>query len=109
MARKLNKLEGILSGGSSGANMVGAMMAAKQLKAGQNCVVILPDGVRNYITKFMNDKWMLDKKCIDSIPEITNYYPINTFDITKVYNPEAPPDQYFQKISEPWPKTVNFK
>ena len=108
MARKLNRLEGILSGGSSGANMVGAMRAAKRLKPGQNCVVILPDGVRNYITKFLDDKWMLNKKYLDSIPEMEKYYPEKTFDITKVYNPEMPPEHDFQKVAEPWPKIENF-
>lgn len=38
--------------------MVVALKAAKQLKEGQNCVVILPDGVRNYMTKFISDSWM---------------------------------------------------
>lgn len=44
MARKLNLKEGILSGGSSGAILAGALKSAKSLKKGQNCVVILPDG-----------------------------------------------------------------
>lgn len=44
MARELNRKEGILSGGSSGAILAGALKAAKELKKGQNCVVILPDG-----------------------------------------------------------------
>lgn len=37
--------------------MVG-LEAAKSLKEGQKCVVILPDGVRNYMTKFISDSWM---------------------------------------------------
>ncbi|KAE9552988.1 hypothetical protein FO519_003792 [Halicephalobus sp. NKZ332] len=61
MARRLNKEEGLLSGGSSGANMVGAMRQAKKLKKGEKCVVILPDGVRNYLTKFVSDDWMIEK------------------------------------------------
>ena len=28
-----------------------------ELKEGQNCVVIIPDGVRNYMSKFMDSKW----------------------------------------------------
>lgn len=109
MARKLNKMEGILSGGSSGANMVGAMRAAKCLKAGQNCVVMLPDGVRNYITKFLSDKWMLEKKCMDKEETTKNFYPKETFDINKVYDPEMEPNHDFQKVAEPWPKTDNFR
>lgn len=44
MAREINLKEGILSGGSSGAILVGALKSAKSLKKGQNCVVIFPDG-----------------------------------------------------------------
>lgn len=58
MARRLIKEEGLLVGGSCGATMVGALKAAAQLKEGQNCVVILSDGVRNYMTKFVDSKWM---------------------------------------------------
>lgn len=31
---------------------------AKSLKPGQKCVVLLPDSVRNYMSKFLNDDWM---------------------------------------------------
>ena len=40
--------------------MYAALQAAARLKAGQNCVVVLPDGIRNYMTKFVDDKWMRD-------------------------------------------------
>ncbi|KAL1232319.1 Cystathionine beta-synthase [Trichinella spiralis] len=46
-------------GGSSGANVWAALQKAKELKEGQRCVVILPDGVRNYMTKFLCEKWMI--------------------------------------------------
>lgn len=58
MARRLIREEGLLCGGSSGSTMWGALQAAKDLKAGQNCVVILSDGVRNYMTKFVEPEWM---------------------------------------------------
>lgn len=58
MARRLIKEEGLLCGGSCGATMVAALKAASQLKNGQNCLVILADGIRNYMTKFPNDSWM---------------------------------------------------
>ena len=38
--------------------MWAACTAAKTLKEGQRCVVVLPDGVRNYMTKLLNDQWM---------------------------------------------------
>jgi cystathionine beta-synthase len=62
MARRLIREEGLLVGGSSGSVMFAALRAARQLKAGQNCVVILPDGVRNYMTKFIDDRWMRENK-----------------------------------------------
>uniref|UniRef100_A0A6B2L2M6 Cystathionine beta-synthase n=1 Tax=Arcella intermedia TaxID=1963864 RepID=A0A6B2L2M6_9EUKA len=58
MARRLIKEEGLLVGGSSGTAMSAAVRAAKQLKKGQRCLVILPDSVRNYMSKFLNDNWM---------------------------------------------------
>lgn len=58
LARRLISEEGILSGGSSGAALYAALQAAKELKEGQKCVVVLPDGIRNYMTKFVSDNWM---------------------------------------------------
>lgn len=58
MARRLIREEGLLVGGSSGATMTGALQAATELAEGQNCVVILSDGVRNYMTKFVDPEWM---------------------------------------------------
>uniref|UniRef100_A0A8D8HI56 Cystathionine beta-synthase n=2 Tax=Culex pipiens TaxID=7175 RepID=A0A8D8HI56_CULPI len=58
MARRLIAEEGFLCGGSSGGNVAVALEAAKDLKEGQNCVVILPDNIRNYLTKFVSDNWM---------------------------------------------------
>lgn len=58
MARELIKEEGLLVGGSSGAAMWGALQAAKSLSKGQKCLVILPDSIRNYMSKFPVDAWM---------------------------------------------------
>jgi len=61
MARRLIKEEGLLCGGSSGTAMVAALQSAKNLKHGQKCLVLLPDGIRNYMTKFPNDDWMKEQ------------------------------------------------
>ncbi|KAM8975795.1 cystathionine beta-synthase isoform 1-T1 [Pelodytes ibericus] len=61
MARALIREEGLLCGGSSGSAMFAAIEAAKELNEGQRCVVILPDSVRNYMSKFLSDKWMKQK------------------------------------------------
>ena len=58
MARRLIREEGILCGGSSGTAVAAAIQAAKELGPGKRCVVLLPDSVRNYMTKFLNDDWM---------------------------------------------------
>lgn len=66
MARRLIREEGLLCGGSSGTAMSIAVKAAKSLKKGQRCVVMLPDGVRNYMTKFLSDQWMMDRDLLDA-------------------------------------------
>jgi len=61
MARRLIKEEGLLIGGSSGGAVWAAFQVAKKLKAGQRCLVILPDSIRNYLTKFVDDNWMREQ------------------------------------------------
>ena len=58
MARRLIREEGLLCGGSSGSAMVAALQTAKNLNKEEKCLVLLPDGVRNYMSKFPNDDWM---------------------------------------------------
>ncbi|XP_037686931.1 cystathionine beta-synthase isoform X2 [Choloepus didactylus] len=60
-ARMLIAQEGLLCGGSAGSAMSVAVKAARELREGQRCVVILPDSVRNYMSKFLSDRWMLQK------------------------------------------------
>lgn len=60
-ARMLIAQEGLLCGGSAGSAMAVAVKAAQELQEGQRCVVILPDSVRNYMSKFLSDRWMLQK------------------------------------------------
>lgn len=58
MARRLIKEEGLLVGGSSGGAAWAACQAARTLNKNQRCLVILPDSIRNYMTKFPDDAWM---------------------------------------------------
>ena len=58
MARKIIKEEGLLIGGSSGGAVWAAIQAAKSLKENEKCLVILPDSIRNYLSKFADDEWM---------------------------------------------------
>ena len=61
MARRLIREEGLLCGGSCGAAMTAALQAAKTLKKGQRCLVVLPDSIRNYLTKFVDNNWMREQ------------------------------------------------
>ena len=61
VARRLIKEEGLLCGGSSGTVVWAAFQAAKDLNANQKCLCILADGIRNYMGKFVSDKWMKEK------------------------------------------------
>ena len=61
MARRLIKEEGFLCGGSCGSAMVAALKSAKHLDKNKKCLVVLPDSIRNYMTKFPNDQWMKDQ------------------------------------------------
>lgn len=63
-ARALIREEGLLIGGSCGSAMFAALKAAKSLKKGQNCLVILPDSIRNYMRKFLSDDWMKENDLI---------------------------------------------
>lgn len=58
MARRLIREEGLLCGGSCGATMVAALKAASILEDSQNCLIILADSIRNYMTKFPSNEWM---------------------------------------------------
>jgi cystathionine beta-synthase/cysteine synthase A len=58
-SRRLIQEEGLLVGGSCGAATWAALEAAKELKSNQKCLVILPDSIRNYLSKFANDDWMI--------------------------------------------------
>jgi len=58
MARRLIRQEGLLCGGSSGSAIWAALQVARRIGPGKRFVIILPDSVRNYMTKFLDDQWM---------------------------------------------------
>lgn len=71
IARRLIAEEGLLIGGSCGAAMSAALIAAKSLKKGQRCLVLLPDSIRNYLTKYADDRWMEEHHFADNQHEKT--------------------------------------
>ncbi|KAG2389636.1 hypothetical protein C9374_014196 [Naegleria lovaniensis] len=70
MARELIREEGLLCGGSSGTAMYAAVEAAKKLGLGpdKRVVVLLPDSIRNYLSKFLNDDWMIQRQFMEGDP-----------------------------------------
>ncbi len=58
VARQLIKEEGLLVGGSSGGAVWASLQCAKDLARNQKCLVLLPDSIRNYLSKFVNNEWM---------------------------------------------------
>ena len=65
VARRLIRDEGLLCGGSSGSAAWAALRLAAELGPDQRCVVVLPDNIRNYMTKFVDDKWMKDNHFVE--------------------------------------------
>jgi len=65
MARKLIRQEGLLVGGSSGSNVWAACEVAKRMEPGQRVLTFLCDSIRNYLTKFVDDKWMRDNHFLE--------------------------------------------
>ncbi|KAL2264257.1 hypothetical protein VTK26DRAFT_9033 [Humicola hyalothermophila] len=60
LARRLIAEEGLLVGGSSGSAMSAMVRAVKDLGLGKGdvVVVVLPDSIRSYLTKFADDDWL---------------------------------------------------
>ena len=58
MTRELARREGIFTGGSGGAAVVGAIKYAKSLREPKNILVLLPDSAQKYLSKIFNDEWM---------------------------------------------------
>lgn len=72
MSRRLIREEGLLCGGSSGAAVHAAVKEAKRqgLGAGKRCVVLLPDSVRNYMSKYLSDEWMYEHGFVDACTQV---------------------------------------
>jgi len=66
MARRLIRHEGLLVGGSSGSAVWAALEVAKRMGPGKRVVTLLPDSVRNYMTKFLDDRWMRENGFTES-------------------------------------------
>ncbi|MEN9826338.1 MAG: hypothetical protein RI953_2083 [Pseudomonadota bacterium] len=57
-ARRAMREEGFLCGGSCGSALMAAAKIIPTLKRGSRVVVLLPDGIRNYMSKFADNNWL---------------------------------------------------
>jgi cystathionine beta-synthase len=71
-ARQMIRQEGLLVGGSSGSAVWAALQICKELGPGKRVVVILPDSIRNYLTKFVDDRWMRQQGFVKNDWEMGN-------------------------------------
>jgi cysteine synthase A len=60
MVKRLAVEEGILGGGSAGANVAAAMQVARKLGSGKRVVTLIPDAAERYISKGIFSKWKID-------------------------------------------------
>jgi len=65
MARRVIREEGLLIGGSSGSAVCGTLKALEFYPDAKKVLTILPDSIRNYLTKFVNDDWMRQHGFLD--------------------------------------------
>jgi cystathionine beta-synthase len=73
LARRLIAEEGLLVGGSSGSAMAAMARGVRDLKLGRGdvVVVILPDSIRSYLSKFVDDDWLAVNNLLSPTPPHT--------------------------------------
>ncbi|KAL9636165.1 MAG: hypothetical protein Q9204_002365 [Flavoplaca sp. TL-2023a] len=72
-ARRLIAEEGLLVGGSSGSAIAAMVKSVKDLGLGRDdtVVVILPDSIRSYLSKFVDDDWLAANDLLPPTPPPT--------------------------------------
>jgi cystathionine beta-synthase len=73
-ARRLIAEEGLLVGGSSGSAIAAMVKGVKELGLGKGdvVVVILPDSIRSYLSKFVDDDWLAANNLLPPTPPTTS-------------------------------------
>ncbi|OAA71793.1 cystathionine beta-synthase [Akanthomyces lecanii RCEF 1005] len=81
LARRLIAEEGLLVGGSSGSAMAAMLKAVRDygFKKGDVVVVVLPDSIRSYLSKFADDDWLA----------ANNLLPVNGIEVASVTAPNG--------------------
>jgi len=67
MVARLAKIEGLLCGSSSGANVAAALQVAERLGRGKRVATIIPDGAERYMSKGIFSKWREQEEKPDSV------------------------------------------
>src|SRR6185437_10265723 len=60
-ARRMAREEGLLVGGSAGSTVWGGIEVARKLGPDARVLTILPDSGRSYLSKFLDDNWLLER------------------------------------------------
>jgi cysteine synthase A len=55
MVKQLARVEGVLAGSSSGANVFAALQVAKELGPGRRVITVVPDSAERYLSKGILD------------------------------------------------------
>ena len=66
LARRLIREEGLLVGGSSGTAMWAMLEVLPRYPDTCKALVLLPDSIRNYLSKFVSDDWMREHGFLDA-------------------------------------------
>ncbi|KAJ2895783.1 hypothetical protein MKZ38_006176 [Zalerion maritima] len=95
-ARRLIAEEGLLVGGSSGSAMAAMVRAVRDLGLGKEdtVVVVLPDSIRSYLSKFADDDWLAANDLLPPELEVTNGAPLSA---------EEEKKKRTRRPSEPYP------
>ena len=71
--RALARQEGIYTGGSGGAAVLGAIKYAEKMDREMNIVVLLPDSFVRYLNKIFDDEWMRENGFLDPEEHLDQY------------------------------------
>ncbi|CAL3971027.1 hypothetical protein PZA11_007397 [Diplocarpon coronariae] len=73
-ARRLISEEGLLVGGSSGSAFAAMVKGVKELGLGKGdtVVIVLPDSIRSYLSKFADDDWLAANDLLPPSPPTTS-------------------------------------
>ena len=72
--------ESLLVGGSSGTILSVALKEAKKMPAGTRVAMIFPDSIRNYMTKYLSNDWMIENNFMeDPLEQVSFLQTFNYF------------------------------